>query len=192
MYKVILFCLLSAFSFTSCDLFDTREAEKPSTSRENFPPATSPDVLLTNFIKSYKVKDDNAYAGCFYDVSNSALKYSFSPASGARESYPVFADIWGLDQEVRFFRNLISKVPEGSSINLTFSDSNSVNYGDSVIFTARYSVSVPEQSQTVSFVGQLELKLIVDDRLLWKIYTWLDIRNSTFLTWSDMKGYYYF
>lgn len=192
MQKVIIALLVSLFLFSSCDLFETREAQRPNTSSDNFPPSTTPEVLISNFLLSYKVKDENAYARCFYSNTGSGASYNFIPASGARESYPVFAEEWGIDQEVRFFRNLIARVLEGGNINIVLSDSSSINYGDSLLFTARYSILVPEQNQTSSFNGQFEMKLVADERLIWKIFRWLDIRTGVYLTWSDMKGFYYF
>jgi len=192
MKSVVLIAVLVSFIFLSCDLFETREAERPSASRENFPPATTPDVLLSNFTKAYKVEDESAYTACFIESDVPGQSYFFYPASGARESYPVFSDAWGNEEEGRFFKNLISKIPANSSISCVFLDSNSVNYGDSVLFTAKYSVIVPLQNSTLSYSGQLEMKFSVDDRLLWKIKSWNDIKTGTSQTWSDMKGYYYF
>lgn len=192
MPKIITAIIFCSIFLSSCDLFETREAQKPNISSDNFPPATTPEVLISNFLQAYRAKDENAYARCFYSASTGLQKYIYYPASGARESYPVFTDEWGIEQEVRFFRNMISRVAEGSSVSITISDSSSVNYGDSLRFTARYSVLIPEQGQSSSFTGQLEMKLAVDERLTWTIISWLDFRTGVYLTWSDMKGFYYF
>lgn len=192
MPKAITVIFFFSLIFSSCDLFETRISQNPNISSDNFPPATTPEVLISNFLLAYRAKDENAYARCFYSSTTGTLRYIYYPASGARESYPVFSEEWGMDQEVRFFRNMISRVAEGNTINITITDSSSVNYGDSLLFTARYSVLIPEQGQSSSFTGQLEMKLVVDERLTWTIISWLDFRTGVYLTWSDMKGFYYF
>ena len=67
---------------TSCDLFDTRDAEPPDETRSNFRQAIEPEIVIENMINSFADKNVQNYLACFVDSSFIQRNFIFSPSSG--------------------------------------------------------------------------------------------------------------
>jgi hypothetical protein len=186
-----LICLL--FLIGGCDLFRTRDPQTPDQPRSNFQQAVTPDLLIQNLTNSMMDKNLQNYLDCFADSSFTNKNFGFIPSSSAAASYPVFAGIWDKRSETQYFTNLKSKIPTGLQITVVFSNTNSSQQGDSLIYSASYSLNIPFSDATYPslYQGDLKFYMIRDSRLVWSIYLWEDIKRTNDLSWSDLKGRLY-
>jgi len=176
-----------------CDLFITREAESPETKGATYQPAFSPDTLISNFINALAEKNTQNYIASFSDPAFSNKTFIFIPSAAAAAKFPVLADGWSLADEEQYFNNVISKVFDDVRITLIIKETERSVLGDSVLYSASYSLNVPHNDITISniFQGEMKMKLIRDSRSIWSIYYWEDIRNTNESSWSDLKGLFY-
>ena len=186
---VLSFCII----ISGCDIFNTRDAEKPTQPRSDFEPAATVDILIQNFINSLKDKDVTNYIACLSDTSFTDKKFRFIPSSEATSTYPTLMD-WDKRNEEQYFTNMSIKVNPNSQIVLTLTGSTKNNFGDSTFYTASYSLNLPfvnsnSEVTPVIYEGTLTLKMVRDSRSVWSIYYWQDIKTeSSNLSWSDLKG----
>jgi len=190
--KYLIFIIL-LFSIAGCDIFNTRVAEIPDQPRANFRLAVTPEFLIENFINSYSEKNNQSYSGCFPDSSFTQKRFIFLPSSGAASLYPSFSDGWNKLEEDQYFNSLIAKVQKNLPISVSLTNVNSVQQGDSIIYTAKYSLSAPIEDSSIPsyYQGELKFYLSRDSRLIWNINSWQDIKNTTSPSWSDLKGRLY-
>jgi len=188
-FAIILFLV----SLGGCDLFQTRDAQKPNQPRSNYQLAVTPDLLIQNLVNSLKDVDLQNYLACFSDTSFSGKSYIFYPSIGAASLYPSFASPWDKKNESAYFTNLISRIPAGVQVTLVITNSISSPQGDSIIYTASYSLSVPfiDSSIPSLYQGGLKFSMIRDSRLVWSIYLWEDNKSPDFPSWSELKGRLY-
>lgn len=188
-----IFLILLFTPFMGCDIFNTREAETPDQPRSNFQLPLTPDQLLDNFINAYKEKNLQNYLSCFSDSSFTKKTFQFIPSSGAVSIYPSYENGWNRKDEEQYFNNLKSKVSPNLPITVVFNNGVSIQQGDSLIYSAGYSVSVPFEESNIPLFYQGELKFYLsrDSRLVWVITTWQDIKNTKDPSWSDLKGRLY-
>lgn len=188
-----IFLILLFTPFMGCDIFNTREAETPDQPRSNFQLPLTPDQLLDNFINAYKEKNLQNYLSCFSDSSFTKKTFQFIPSSGAVSIYPSYENGWNRKDEEQYFNNLKSKVSPNLPITVVFNNGVSIQQGDSLIYSAGYSVSVPFEESNIPLFYQGELKFYLsrDSRLVWVITTWQDIKNTQDPSWSDLKGRLY-
>ena len=188
-FAVILFLLLLG----GCDLFQTRDAQKPDQPRSNYQIAVTPDLLIQNLVNSLKDVNLQNYLSCFSDTSFSGKSYLFYPSSGAASLYPSFASSWDKKNESAYFTNLISRIPSGVQVTLVITNSNSSPQGDSIIYSASYTLNVPFTDSSIPslYQGDLKFSMIRDSRLVWSIYLWLDIKSTQSPSWSELKGRLY-
>ena len=87
----------------------------------------------------------------------------------------------------------MSKVLDNASISLNFTNINSSQFTDSLIYSASYTLTVPLTDQTIpgDYQGDLKFTMIRDSRAVWVIYNWQDTKNSDLPSWSDLKGRFY-
>ena len=186
-YFLILFL---AFLVISCDLFTTREAEDPSQNRSNFETPASASIVIKNFKNSLIDKNVQNYLACFVDTLYSQKLYSFSASSEALSLYQMQG--WGIDEENRYLNAVITKVPKDFPISVTLTDTLYSNLGgDSLIYSATYSLNIPFQTADpypLIYSGNLEFKMLRDQRSLWVIYFWKDTKSQTLPSWSELKG----
>lgn len=174
-----------------CDIFETRDAEKPNQSRSNYETATLPEILIQNLKNSFADKDAVNYQNCF--VSGfSDKEFQFIPSSTALSVYQNLWTTWNVDDEMQYFNALKSRVPEGVPITVTLSEQpeSFVSFGDSVKYTSAYSINIPDQDPSV-YEGNAEFSLIRDSRSVWVIYLWKDNAIGDSPSWSDLKGSVY-
>lgn len=192
-FKKLSLILLFCIAVSGCDIFNTRDAEKPTQPRSDFEPAATVDILIQNFINSFKDKDVTNYISCLSDTSFTDKKFSFIPSSEAASTYPTLMD-WDKRNEEQYFTNMSIKVNTNSQIVLTLKESTRNNFGDSTFYTASYSLNLPfvnsnSEITPVIYEGTLTFKMVRDSRAVWSIYYWQDIKTANSnLSWSDLKG----
>lgn len=189
----LIFSLLILSIFTGCDLFETRTPEEPLQPRSNFQLAVTPEILISNLINSLQDKDVESYISCFTDSSFSHEKFSFSASSAALSQFPFLSDNWDKNDERQYFNRMVSSVDNGLPVLLDLSNSSTSPLGDSIIYTASYTLQVPHNNEAipVNYQGELRFNMIVDSRLIWTIYFWQDTKNSDTPSWSELKGRFY-
>jgi len=185
-----LICLL--FLLAGCDLFRTRDPQIPDQPRSNYQQAVTPDLLIQNLINSMVDKNLQNYRSCFADSSFTNKNYLFTPSSSAASLYPAFTGNFDKDHEKQFFTNLISKIPSNLQMTVVFSNPISSQQGDSLIYTASYTLNIPFTDASIPSTYQGDLKYyMINSQLVWSIYFWQDIKTTNDLSWSDLKGRLY-
>lgn len=187
------FLLLSlVFLVISCDLFTTRVAEDPNQNRSNFETPASASIVIKNFKNSLIDKNVQNYIACFVDTLYSKKIYSFSASIEALSLYQMQG--WGINQENGYLNAVINKLPKDFPISLTLTDTVYSNLGDSLIYSASYSINVPFKTGDpfpLNYGGSLEFRMQRDERSLWVIYFWKDTKSQTLPSWSELKGSFY-
>ncbi|MGE5681601.1 MAG: hypothetical protein ACM34K_12055 [Bacillota bacterium] len=176
---LLFFCLL-----IGCDIFKTRDPESPELPRSNYVPATTPDILIQNFINSFKDKVQENYISCF-----SEKKFIFAPSAESASKFSFLLN-WTLQDERQYFNNLINQVPQNSEISLKFLNEQKNFYGDSSSYSAIYSLSVPfiDAQKPKYYQGSLHFVCTKDQNNQWVISNWQDIKDEKYPSWSELKG----
>ena len=138
-----LFLIFFIIYLSGCDLFSVRDAQPPNSPRSNYQQAVTPDILIENLVNSLKDKSVENYMASFANPSFTTQKFSFSPAPSAASQFPSLNEDWGLSNEEQYFNNLITKVDVNSPITLLLSNVSSSSLGDSLVYSASYSLNVP-------------------------------------------------
>ncbi len=191
--KFIISIGLFVLILSGCDLFETRDAEIPDQPRSNFQSAVTPQILIQNLIYSLQDKNVENYLACFSDPSFIDKVYKFSPSSGASSQFPSLANDWSRKDEEQYFNNMKSKIPENLPVTLILSNTVSSPQGDSLLYSASYSLNVPHNDANIprDYQGDLQFSMIRDSRSVWAIYYWQDTKNSDLPSWSELKGRFY-
>jgi hypothetical protein len=190
--RYVFYYILIVFTTAGCDLLQTRNAEPPTQPRSNYEQAVTPQILTNNLVNSLKDKDVQNYINCFVDSSFSEKKFIFSPSSGALAQYPFLINSWGVKDEEQYFRNLVTKVDDQMPITLSLTDELYSPLGDSLIYTATYSINVPNnQSEPTDYQGDLRFNMVRNSNSIWVIYYWQDTKSAALPSWSELKGKYY-
>lgn len=177
--------------FTSCDLFDTRDAEQPDQGRSTFEQAFEPGIVISNLINAFNDKNAENYLACFVDSAFTDKEFLFLPTSSAISQFPVLSEDWTKREEEAYFNNLKVRTEQNIPVTLSFSNQVENPLGDSLQFTANYILNLPNNSGLpVNYQGDLIFNMIRDSRSVWVIYYWQDIKTSTELPgWSELKGW---
>uniref|UniRef100_A0A832DNV5 Uncharacterized protein n=1 Tax=Ignavibacterium album TaxID=591197 RepID=A0A832DNV5_9BACT len=188
-----IFFLLLLLIYSGCDLFNTRDPQKPDENRANFQPPKEPSIVIENLKNSFNDKNTQNYISCFVDTLFVNKPFVFLPSSEAASTYAFLIQDWGLDDERRYFNSVVSKVPKDFPMTLTFSDeSYSSLSGDTLIYSANYFINIPHNSsEPKNFSGNLQFNMVRDNRSDWSIYYWKDTRSSNLPSWSELKGIFY-
>ena len=188
------FCLIVSLIFISgCDLFSVRDAEVPNQPRSNYQLAVTPDILIENLQNSLKDKSVENYLASFANTTFTTQRFSFSPSASAASQFPALSDNWGISNEEQYFNNLKTKVDVNSPITLNLSNISSSSFGDSLVYSASYTLNVPSITTDLptNYQGELRFNMVRDSRAVWVIYFWQDTKNSNLPSWSDLKGRLY-
>ncbi|MDP3147677.1 MAG: hypothetical protein Q8N83_00980 [Ignavibacteria bacterium] len=189
----VVFLLFLLFLFGGCDLFSTRDPEKPDQPRSNYQLAVTPEILLENFTNSLSEKNVQNYLNCFSDSAFSGKEFQYFPSADANSKYPVLFESWSKKSEEQYFNNLISHILQDQPITFTKNNEKSSFSGDnSIVYTASYFLVVPHNDEiSKNFEGELQFTLVRDSREVWSIYIWQDINKSSMtVSWSELKGFY--
>jgi hypothetical protein len=192
-YNLFFNGLLILILFVSCDLFVTRQPEKPDQSRSNFQLPTEPRIVLENLKNSFADKNVINYLACFVDTIFTNKRFKFLPSSEAASIFTFLYQDWALSDERKYFSSVISKTPIELSLILNFTDENfSSLLGDTLLYTANYFISIPHNSsEPKNYSGNLQFNLVRDSRSNWSIYYWKDTKSGSLPSWSELKGYFY-
>lgn len=187
---VKIFFLSFLIGLQSCDLFESRQPENPSETKSSYRVPVEPSDVIENLKNSFKDKNSNDYKKNFSPGSPLVDRdFFFVPSSNVLTNFP--AD-WTINQEFQYFNNLVIRVPEGTSINLSFSDEEYNLQADSAIYSAKYFISVPVQnSDPILYEGNLKFSMVTDRNSAWVIYYWEDIANQGLKSWSELKLEFY-
>ena len=176
-------------SLTACDIFNTRDAEDPEESRSNYTIPSEPEILIQNLINSFSDKDADNYVKSFTDPAFSNKVFFFLPTSSALQTWSNLWIDWNVDAEFQYFQNLITAAPEDLPITLIFSGEDYNPLGDSLDYTAQYSINIPQlNTEPLIYEGNVKFSMVRDMRDTWAIYFWQDNAISESQSWSDMKG----
>ncbi len=187
-YLLILLCFLY-----SCGIFETRSPEEPDQSPVVFLPATSPEVLMQNFMNSVKYKRLQNYSDCFIGDG----KYNFIPAQDAFATYQSIFQNWAIAEEQRSFKSIISAASGDNTISLNFEKSQyQYTSPDSIIFTANYEINLPivQPLNLEKYNGRMLLTISQAIDGTYKIVRWSDFQTSNdtiYPSWSILKARYY-
>ncbi len=189
--KVVLLFLFLLF-FSGCDLFNTRDPQKPDQPRSNYKLAVTPEILLENFTNSLAEKNVQNYLNCFSDSAFAGKEFQFIPSADANSKYPALFQDWSKKSEEQYFNNLISHISQDQPITFTKSNEQSSFSGDNgIVYSASYFLVVPHNDEiSKNFEGELQFTLIRDSRAVWTIAQWQDIKSSQNSSWSELKGFY--
>jgi hypothetical protein len=187
--KAVKIILLSFLILSGCDIFSTRDAESPTQPRSNLPQAFERETLIDNFIISYKEKSVFDYLNCFSDSVFTGKEFTFVASSEAASQYPSLNQDWDIKSEETYFKNIIA-ASQDIPITLILSSPNFSQQGDSIIYTASYSLTVPFIDQEIenNFGGDLIFYMLRDNNLIWRIYFWQDLKSGDSQSWSEIKG----
>lgn len=187
-YKYLILIIV----FNSCNLFSTREPELPTSTSTSQIPATTPEILFTNFRTSIEQKIIENYLACFVDQAFLNKKFKFYASANSLVQNPSLND-WGIEAERQYFNNLKSVSLEGNSLNLTLNNLISTTFGDSAIYQYDYIFNVNSKDASISGVykGTAQFKINIDKRNQWVITSWQDVSIDNSKTWSDLKGRLY-
>jgi len=181
---------LSALLIYSCDIFETRDPEQPDRSRSNYETPSEPQIVIQNLQNAFSDRNSDNYKKNFALGPPRVNRiFSFVPTSLALSNDPNLWTFWNVESEFQYFQNLVTRVPEGLPIILSLSSENYSPLGDSTIYTAEYSINVPNLTGAPNiYEGSLKFSLITDNQSAWVIYYWEDISNDS--SWSDLKVEY--
>jgi hypothetical protein len=187
-YIIVLFVSL----FYGCDMFSTRNPEEPETTRSNYTTPSTPEYLLENLKNAMSDKVTENYLSCFVDSAFFSRKFVFEPSAGSVSKYPYLAQ-WSLQAEKLYFNNLKASVASNASIKLALSNENKIQYSDSLLYSADYTITIAASDAKVPQIveGTLRFSICRDSRSLWAIPHWLDIKKGNSVSWSELKGMLY-
>lgn len=189
-YFFIMF--LCSLLFAGCDIFNTRDPEKPDQPATNAITATDPQQLIDNFTNAIQEKDLDNYMACLSDSLVSGKNFTFLPSSEASVLYPSLSGNWDYRSEKQYFTNMKSKLSADTKITVSFTNSFLSPLGDSAVYLATYFLNVPHtDSFSKIFQGDIKLKMFRDSRLVWRIYYWQDSKTGSNANWSELKGRMY-
>jgi len=192
MRKSYLLFFLLIVLFQSCDFFRTRTPEAPNESNINYPPPTTPQTLMDNFLKSFNQKNLTMYQSCF-DISSA---FHFYPSSDALAIYSNIFQSWNITSEISFAKNLFSKFSNQEFPSMTFTTSSISYYStDSTVFIADYEVSINSRDNSINnlYKGTSQFVLVINNSGLWNIVRWYDFNKQmdNFQTISFLKAKLY-
>lgn len=186
------FSILFLIILSGCDLFSTRNPESPDDNSVNFPPATAPGILMTNFNQSFQGLNAENYFDCFLKSEIPSENFQYFPEPNALARYGAIFNQWNALNERAFLLGLKSSADASINPVLIWTNSNyEVMTTDSAIYVGQYDISVNLQKKSEKYIGIARLTLVHSSSGLWYIKTWQDfqINNSdTSKTWSILKA----
>lgn len=173
----------------SCDIFETRDAQLPDDSRSNYTAPLTRETLISNMINSFSDKNAENYKKSFAEAPEFTSKiFEFIPSGQALTQYQIWEN-WNVDDEVRYFTNIINSTPVEYPLYLSLSNELYSPYENGFVYTSDYFISIPQiNADPQVYSGSLKFYLATDNRNNWVIYRWEDIAVSGSLSWSDLKG----
>lgn len=185
----ILVTILFLITLVSCDIFETRNAEVPEDTRSNYTTPLTREALISNIINAFSDKNAENYKKSFATSPElTTLEFTFIPSGQALNQYQIWDD-WSVEDEFRYFTNVVNSTPSEFPINLSLSNELFSPSNDGFVYTADYTISVPQlNADPKIYSGSLKFSLTTDINNFWVIFSWEDLAESGSLSWSDLKG----
>lgn len=192
MKKVLYISLAMLLVLASCDILETRSSEEPETSRANFVPATTPDILFQNMVSAFNEKIVENYTATLVDDAFINREFRFIPAAETVQRFAILSD-WDINSETQYFNNAKAVSTDGAPIVLNLFNETSNLLGDSASYQFDYTINLPNEEASVpdQYEGSVRFKIFLDSRNQWVIVEWEDISDSEAPTWSELKGRFY-
>ncbi|MBM2816177.1 MAG: hypothetical protein HW421_2939 [Ignavibacteria bacterium] len=194
-YLFIIFCIITIFSFVSCNLFSTRNPEEPNTGGTIVEPPSTPEILISNLIKSFQKKNAENYISCLsYSGRIDNSQFEFIPSAEANSRYSSIFSLWDISSEHRAFISLASCFTVGNSPQVIFShEVYDRSIPDSIIFVADYYLTAAHGKSNIPtiFSGRVQMTISKNAMGLLRIKRWIDTskENDTIQnTWSILKA----
>jgi hypothetical protein len=171
--------------FLACGCLDTREVEPPLSSNSNWISPTDYEILLSNLSLAVNQRNVQNYIRCFHPDS---LK--FIPATIVYTGNQALWDNWNLQDEQNWFSNVCNNlgITSGNYLQLTEVDLQSFST-DSIRYIGDYELVMnhTDTALTVTFSGQLEFVMKVNQFNEWQICSWKDYETHPDSSWSRLK-----
>ncbi len=174
--------------------FSTRSPEEPDlgsgTGISDNSLQTDPNRILEKIQQAFEMKDSRAYRACFADASLIGVEFSFI----AEDTEMPRLTNWTLDDEERYFNNLVSI----TSVDFLVSPENPIptpvsNSPDTLQLDYEYLITTKQlRANSERYKGRSIMRILKFTDELWYIYEWHDLRVSrdsqTDSTWSTLKA----
>jgi hypothetical protein len=174
----------------SCDIFDTRDPQKPNSGNETLPTAFTKEILYSNFRDAFQRKNRDEYGKLFSDTSSHLKRFMFVPTASAGSRYSFSA--WDKALEDEYFKNIKASVVTSSSFqfNVTTAPKEILYQSDSAKYSFDYILFVPHNRGDVpqQFTGTSDIYVSPDKNAIWRIYRWVDFETKKDSSWSELKG----
>lgn len=169
-----------------CDLFTTRDAEPPDSTRNTWITPREPRDVLDNLSSAIFERSTVNYMRSF-----DAQGFLFEADPVALNRDPSLAE-WGYDEENAHVGTLFSEgtVPRDSSLYVVFTVTDETLLGDSAEVYAQYELKAGTALAGVpySMSGTAYFFLRMGSESYWQVYRWKDLRTEDESTWSDLKS----
>lgn len=181
-----------ACTMAGCDVFAPREPQTPVATGSTFEQPTSPSIVLRNLESSLLSANSSDYRRCFSDSARGLPPFQFIPSAQGLASAPAAFSGWNLDDEEQYLRNIFAELQPGQLASVSFSpaDVTTPPIGDSVQFTATYSLRFPHTRPDVDqrAEGRLQFTFRQSTQSEWFITSWRDIVVENKTSWSIIKA----
>jgi len=178
-------------SFSNCDLFSTRNAERPENRQSNWIPPLSPEQVILNLQNAIYERNADNFMRCLPDTAYSSTVYSFeADPKIAIEFSRIFLN-WSLQNEVAVIRQIFSVIPSDNAAFLVFNNEKWVQYdSENAIYAAQYYLELEHTQPGIDSVyqGSLVYNLVPDTRGEWSISKWKDNGERGAESWSRLKA----
>ncbi len=192
--KIVIWVILLIAFLSACDVFPTREPEKPNNLHQKFIPATTQNILLENFAKAINTSDYTNYANCLAAKSNGQSKeFEFVSSSDVASIYASLFASWRFSEESRNFKSIIANIKAESNPNVVISKQEfSEVSADSTVLTAHYELftNFKDENESQVYRGNLLLSIYRETNGIWFISRWTDLQDKNNIesqSWSKLK-----
>lgn len=183
---------LFAFATGGCGIFDTRPTEKPGENRSHFYTPTTDSLVIENFLSAIQERNTANYLKCFSDTTHGESGFVFIPSQDAYIQHAAVFTDWNITSEKNYFEKLRISTIENTPSALSFAEERRIESSDSVLFTAKYTLSFFHNKPFARTVrGYAEFLLARNStKGTWSIQRWSDFKTTkdSSLTWSDWKA----
>lgn len=179
-----------AITFSACELFETRDPEKPTQGGSTFLQPTTPDIVLTNLKNAISELSSENYLRCLVDTLTASRTFVFIPTASSTAQYPTVFQHWSLQSERSYFEKLKSVMQPGAVASLQLSGAFQFIASDSALYNANYQLTTRHAISGIpeSMAGNVQFVLITDRNRAWSIVQWIDTGIGANAAWSDLKG----
>lgn len=185
------------FVINSCELFSTRNPEKPDNGGTGYLPPTSYDLVIENLKNSIKERNLNNYLLCFSDSSFTGIsQFTFIADPQIMAQYQGIFSVWDIKSEEKYFSSMVSNILEETNPSLNFTDVEYQNFNDSIVFTGTYYLNIEFSNDITNknYTGNSRIVLKNSSTGFWYITSWYDFQSNdnNIYSWSFLKSKFYY